>query len=124
MSGAVENKLLLYADDSAILVADKNIFTVETLLQRELEVVSDWLIDNKLSLHLGKTKSILFVSKPGLRSQSNLKIECKGSVTEPKDYVKYFGAILEQTLTGENMVNSILQKANAWQETEFFKFAY
>ena len=44
MSGVVENKLLLYADDSAILVAEKNISTVETLLQRELEVVSDWLI--------------------------------------------------------------------------------
>ena len=113
MSGAVENKLLLYADDSAILVADKNISTVETLLQRELEVVRDWLIDNKLSLHLGKTESILFGSKPRLRSQSNLKIECKGSVTEPNDNVKYLGAILEQTLTGENMANSILQKANA-----------
>ena len=113
MSGAVENKLLLYSDDSAILVADKNISTVETLLQRELEVVSDWLIDNKLSLHLGKTESILFGSKPRLRSQSNLKIECKGSVIETKDNVKYLRAILEQTLTGENMVNSILQKANA-----------
>ena len=113
MSAKVENKLLLYADDSAIFVADKNIFTVETLLQRELEVVSDSLIDNKLSLHLDKTESILFGSKPRLRSQSNLKIECKGSVIEPKDNVKYLGVILEQTLTGENMVNSILQKANA-----------
>ena len=113
MSGAVENKLLLYADDSAILVADKNISTVETLLQRKLEVVSDWLIDNKLSLHFGKTVSILFGSKPRLRSQSDLKIECKGSVIEPKDNVKYLGAIFEQTLTGENMVNLILQKANA-----------
>ena len=89
MSGAVENKLLLYADDPAILVADKNISTVETLLQRELEVVSDWMIDNKLSLHLGKTESILFGSKPRLRTQSNLKIECKSSVIKPKDNVKY-----------------------------------
>ena len=113
MSAAAENKLLLYADDSAILVADKNISPVETLLQRELEVISDWLIDNMLSLHLGKTESILFGSKPRLMSQSNLKIECKGSVIEPKDNVKYLGAILEQTLMGENMVNSILQKANA-----------
>ena len=113
MSSAVENKLLLYADDSAILVADKNISTVETLLQRELEVVSDWLIDNKLSLHLGKTESIVFGSKPRVRSQSNLKTECKGSVTEPKDIVKYLEAILEQILTGENMVYSISQKVNA-----------
>ena len=94
------------------MVADKNISTVETLRQRELEVVSDWLIDNVI-VNLGKTESILFGSKPRLRSQSNLKIECKGSVIEPKDNVKYLGAILEQTLTDENMVNSILQKANA-----------
>ena len=33
--------LLLYADDSAILVADKNISTIESLLQNELEVVNE-----------------------------------------------------------------------------------
>lgn len=32
MSGAITNKLLLYADDSAILVADKQISTIETIL--------------------------------------------------------------------------------------------
>ena len=31
---------------SAILVADKDASNVETSLQRELEVVSDWLVDN------------------------------------------------------------------------------
>ena len=55
MSGAVSNKLLLYADDSAILVADKCLSNIETVLQNELEIVSEWLVDNKLSLHLGKT---------------------------------------------------------------------
>ena len=38
---------------------------------------------------------------------------CKGSRIEPKDKVKYLGAILEQTLSGVSMVNSILQRANA-----------
>ena len=58
MSGVVDNKLLLFADDSAILVADKSISNIELLFQMKLEVVSDWLIDNKLSLHLGKTESV------------------------------------------------------------------
>ena len=58
MSGVIGNKLLLYADDSAILVADKDISTVENALQTDLQLVSEWLIDNKLSLHLGKTESI------------------------------------------------------------------
>ena len=33
MSGAVRNKLLLYADDSAILVAEKYVSNIETILQ-------------------------------------------------------------------------------------------
>ena len=57
MTGGVNNKLFLYADDS-----DKHKSSIEKLLKKELETVSDWLIDNKLSLHLGKTESILFVS--------------------------------------------------------------
>ena len=59
MSGAVNNKLLLHADDSAILVADIQI----PKLQKNLLKVSDWLNGNKLSLHLGKTESILIGSK-------------------------------------------------------------
>ena len=84
MSGAVENKLLLYADDFAILVADKIYLQLRPYFKESLR--SDWLIDNKLSLHLRKTGSILFGSKLRLRSQSNLKIECKGSVIEPKHF--------------------------------------
>ena len=41
MSGNVSNKLLLYADDSAILVADKCVSNIEHILQNELEIVSE-----------------------------------------------------------------------------------
>ena len=50
MFGAVRSKLLLYADDSAILVADKCVSITETILQNELGIVSEWLVDNKRSL--------------------------------------------------------------------------
>ena len=48
MSGAVNHKLLLHADDSTILVADKNVSTIEILLQKELEVVSEGLVVPRL----------------------------------------------------------------------------
>ena len=98
MSGAVTNKLLLYADNSAILVTDKHVSNIETVLQRELEVVHEWLIDNKLSLHLGKTESILFGSRPRLKAQSDLNISREGTSIEAKDNVKYLGAVLDQCL--------------------------
>ena len=56
-------ELLLYADDSAILVTGKYRLQIEQELSKELQSVSEWLVDNKLSLHLGKTESILFGSK-------------------------------------------------------------
>ena len=93
MSGAVNHKLLLYSDDSAILVADKNVSTIEILLQKELEVVSEWLVDTKLSLYLGKTESILFGSKCRLKSQSNLWNSCEGTQIVSKEVVIYLGAV-------------------------------
>ena len=84
MSDAVSNKPLLYTDDSAILVADKCLSNIKTVLQNELEIVSEWLVDNKLSLHLRKKESKMFGSRPRLKSQSVLSITGKGFVIEAK----------------------------------------
>ena len=58
MSAAVKCKLLLYADDSVLLVSGKDLVETEATLSSELESVNDWLIDDKISLHFGKTQSI------------------------------------------------------------------
>ena len=78
MSGAVHHKLILYADDSAILVADKSVSTIESLLQKELEVVSEWLVDNKLPLHLGKLNPFCLV----LKLDKNLNKTCRSHAKE------------------------------------------
>ena len=57
---AVNCKLLLYADDSALIAPRKDVKEIELKLTKELESISNWLTDNKLSLHLGKTEYILF----------------------------------------------------------------
>ena len=53
MESAVDCDLLLYADDLAILIRGKNIIDIEQKLSEELAKLNVWLIDNKLSLHLG-----------------------------------------------------------------------
>ena len=67
MSISGECKLMLYADDSAILYSHKDPRVISERLGQELESCSKWLVDNKLSLHLGKTESILFGSKRKLK---------------------------------------------------------
>ena len=66
MSDQVKCKLL-YADDSDLLASGKDLVAIETTISSELESVNDWwLIDNKLSLHLGKTQSIVFGTRKKL----------------------------------------------------------
>ena len=113
MSAVVKNKLLLYADDSGILVSGKCKSDIEHALKEDLRLVSQWLVDNKLSLHLGKTESILFGSKHRLKSNSSLDITCNGTVINPTSSVKYLGATIDQSLSFDTMARSVLQKANA-----------
>ena len=60
MCRSVTCPLHLYADDSALYVSGKDVSAVAKCLCSNLESSCDWLADNKLSIHLGKTRSILF----------------------------------------------------------------
>lgn len=55
-----EWKLMLYADDSAILFPHSDPEVISKKLSCALESCNKWLVDNKLSLHIGKTESIIF----------------------------------------------------------------
>ena len=50
---AVHCKVLLYPNDSALIVSDNNAQQIQDRLSSELESVREWLTDNKY-LHLGK----------------------------------------------------------------------
>ena len=63
MCNSVSCELCLYADDSMLFVAGKDVKQIEQRLTEEMYNISAWLESNKLSLHLGKTESILFGSK-------------------------------------------------------------
>ena len=56
-------KLLIYANDSTILFSLSDPDQIANKLGKVLESGSDWRVDNKLSLHLGKKECILFRPK-------------------------------------------------------------
>ena len=113
MKASVNSNLLLYADDSALFVSGRDPDVIADQLNRELESCRQWLIDNKLSLHLGKTEVILFGSKIKLSRVKNFKVSCDGMSLISSKSVKYLGVTLDQSLTGEFIAESVLRKANA-----------
>ena len=56
----VKCKLLLYVDDSALLMSRKDLLAIKRILIVELGAVNKWLCENMMSLHLSKTQSIIF----------------------------------------------------------------
>ena len=112
MKAAVKCKLLLYADDSALLASSSDVSEIEDVLSRELESVSEWLVENRLSLHLGKTESILFGSNKRLAKRRELHITCNGNDIESGAKVTYLGVTLDQNLSGSSMITKIVSKCN------------
>ena len=55
MHRSVDCQLSLYADDSALVFSHKDPMVVADNLSRELSSCSKWLVDNRLSLHVGRT---------------------------------------------------------------------
>jgi len=103
----------LYADHSALLVSGKDVNRIEAILSNELQNISNWLVDNKLSLHLGKTESILFGSKIKLCKSPELNVQCNGTNIRPKSTVKYLGAEIDNYVSGENKASKIIEKVSS-----------
>ena len=106
-------KLILYADDSAILFAHHDPDFIARKLGVVLESCSDWLIDNKLSLHLGKTECLLFGPRRKLRNIEDFVIKCHDHLIKSSFSVKYLGVQIDRFLSCDSIVQNIIHKVNA-----------
>ena len=59
MSISLNCMLSLYADDSALIFSHKDSDVIAQRLSTELTNCKKWLVDNRLSLHVGKTECLL-----------------------------------------------------------------
>ena len=113
MESAVSCRLILYADDSALLISGRDVTSIQNELGMELTSLREWLVDNKLSLHLGKTESIIFASKHNLNKHAKLHILCGENIVSSKESVCYLGVDLDQSLDGSKIAEKILKKGNS-----------
>ncbi|CAL4250844.1 unnamed protein product, partial [Meganyctiphanes norvegica] len=113
MPMSVKCKLLLYADDSALLVAGKDPKLIAEKLSNDLKSCHDWLVDNKLSLHLGKTECILFSTKRKIKLENDFKVFHNSTPIKQVKHVSYLGLTLDDTLSGESIITNIIKKASS-----------
>ena len=114
MSQTVKCNLFLYADDTCLACQHKDINEIEKQLNKDFQSICDWFVDNKLSIHFGndKTKSILFASKFKIKKVRKLNIKYGNMQIKQHSKVKYLGCMLDETMFGETMALSVINKIN------------
>ncbi len=110
---SVSCKLVMYADDTILVASDKDPSVVSDVLASNLQSCNNWLVNNNLSLHMGKTECIIFGTKRRLRKVGNFSVKCLGHEIKPQAKIKYLGAVLDQHMSGDVTVNNITSKTNA-----------
>ena len=112
MSESLKCRLSLYADDSALIFSANDAAEIARFLSIELSNCSKWLVDNRLSLHVGKTECILFGSRKRLGRAGDFSVACDGEPVTRVTSVEYLGVTLDQFLNFDEYVNSVCDKAD------------
>ena len=105
----------LFADDAALLVADSNVKKLKKKVHKEINSLHKWLIRNKLTLNLSKTKYMLFANKNKLTDKSRKKFQitiAKYTIHEV-DYFKYLGVLIDRNLNWNHHAEYLLTKLSS-----------
>lgn len=119
----LNSKVFAYADDTALVCSAYSRDSLRTSISKDLETISNWLIENKLLVNSTKSKCIVFFDcdtpKDNLRNDFNLfchKHQCLYSCVcesfEVVSCVRYLGVYIDQHLKWDQHVNYLSAKLN------------
>ena len=108
-------KFFLFADDTNILYANKNLKSLEQTVNTELCFLHDWLTTNKLTLNIKKSKFVIFRPRQkttNYRPKINIfDNETNKNVNlEIKNSIKYLGVLIDEKLYWKNHIDSVITK--------------
>ena len=107
----------LFADDINLFIFHKDLKTLYSLANTELESLNTWLLANKLSLSIGEnkdTKYTLFSPKsyPDIDKLPFLYIS--GQLVPYTTVIKYLGVHLDHKLTFKDHIDKLKEKINKY----------
>ena len=111
------SRLMIYADDTVIFTASKDVSSIENSLNEDLINLQSWLSKNELLINLkkGKTESMLFGSGKRLSKLQDQTIDVSINnipISKTKSY-KYLGVTMDPTLNFQQHFQNSYKKASA-----------
>ena len=107
-----------FGDDMCILYESNKLKSIEAILNCDLKSTSEWLIANRLSLNLDKSKFLMFKSKQRKLNNESISIKLGGVRLIPSDNVKYLGLHLGKYLSWDVQINQLSKKLS-WAKSKY-----
>ena len=102
-------RYILFADDSNIVKSDTDLERLAEDMSIEFSKISDWLIANKLSLHVMKTKFIVFCTSQR-NSNPSVTVNFGDNDLSQVQSTKFLGVHVDQHLTWSNHLKHVTDK--------------
>lgn len=100
----------MFADDSTVYLAGTDIGDLNTKLQRELQLVVNWIRNNKLILNVSKTTCFVVGTPFSLLSKPKLELTIEQNSVEQKEEAKLLGVMIDSRLCWDKHVQKLLTK--------------
>ena len=104
-------KIILYADDT-LYYSSTSANDINKYVNEDLNLISQWLADNLLTLNCTKSKFLLFGSSSRLKSFTNISIFVNDHQLTRERTIKYLGITFSENLTWSDHLNKISTKIN------------
>ena len=106
----------VYADDTSLCFQSKDLSRVNEALNEDLSSLDAWLISNKLSLNVAKTKSMLVSTKAKRKAlnkfNQNLQVNINGTELEVVSKIKLLGVLLDNSLDWKEQAHAVSLKVS------------
>ena len=105
----MNSKISLYANDKVMYYESDDVLEMQIMLQQDMELITNLMRVNKLSLNVKKSKSMLF-SRRRAEADARTEIKVDATVFVQVECFKYLGLYLDPKLDFLSILNGYVQK--------------
>jgi hypothetical protein len=106
-----DTKVVLFADDTSIIITSPNQERLQTALNKNLSDINLWFKANFLSLNFNKTYYLQFRTKNYIDNTLDIIYLNKNIADCP--YTKFLGLMVDDNLTWNNHIDQLISKLNS-----------
>ena len=98
-----------FVDDTNLFYFNSNLADLESIVNYNLKMVSDWLMANKVSLNIDKTNFIIF--RPPQKVKCNIvKLKISNREIAQEKFIKFLGLLIDSHLSWKYHILHISKK--------------